>query len=58
MSVRVILQRCLKKKIEESLTLSRFETLIDGPGCPNCGSVDSPVEEEHHEHGNVEGTQS
>jgi hypothetical protein len=41
---------------EEAGALRRTEPLVDGSRRLNRGSVDSPVKEEHHEHGKEEGT--
>lgn len=40
------------------LTLSSSEALVDSSRGSNSGLVDSPVEEEHDQHGYVERTQS
>lgn len=40
-----------------TLTLGGLEALIDGACGAHSSPVDAPVEEEHHEHGYVEGAE-
>lgn len=40
-----------------SPTFSGLKSLIDGAGSANGRSIDSPVEEQHHKHGNIERAQ-
>jgi hypothetical protein len=37
--------------------LGSTEALVDGASGPHGSAVDAPVEEEHHEHGQIEGAQ-